>query len=389
MAGRNKIDEAYIDIKGDISDLKDSVQEGKKEVQDLGDEADKAGGRVDQSFSKAGEKIEKSTEGVRKFVGALSSVAGVATGLIGVVGLLAGAFAGLVEIIKRLNGGDESSIKTAKENLEDFFDVASGKNQAAESTPVFEKLEADIESVTKQLNELQFNTQNTDPGYFDNLAEGAKTVGQALANASTSGAAFLDEFAEPAKRAQIKGLREELAKLLAQRQKHVRANKEEEEAESGYGDEAVERYRKLQEAQGKFLDQLKQQNQLDSINLLPEDKLREQIRETADFMEEQFMRAAEAVGLDIDDEAVRKRIGIIRTEEQIRLAALDERIEKERKADQERETEKDRRSQERIAREIEQLSRGLDGIFNAEFTTRLDSLVQVLREGNNAIGRLK
>lgn len=366
MADPNEIAKAKVTIEGDISGLKGAVQDAKKAVKDVGDEADKAGSRVDASFSKAGEKIEESTKGVRKFVGALSSVAGVATGLIGVVGLLAGAFAGLSAILKRINGGDEEGIGKTRANLQGLFDDVSGANVSAKMFPVFLQLQEDIEETGKKVVSLR---QQVDAaGGLDtetDLVFGIKNLGPKLRDAERK-----------------------LASLLAQREALTRRARDAGEAAGEQmGDAMVSAFRQSVDQRTSFLDTIKSQAESIRVSLIGDD--RERIKAETDLLIEQIERISKASGIASDNEDLTAYIELIRKGEDEKLKALDDRIAKEKKADEEREAEKDRRSQERVQREIEALRQGLESITAGEFTTVLQSIPKILQEVSSRLGRLK
>lgn len=368
MADPNEIAKAKVTIEGDLSGLKGAVRESIDETEKLGDAAEGAGSRVDASFSKAGEKIEESTKGVRKFVGALSSVAGVATGLIGVVGLLAGAFAGLSAILKRINGGDDEGIGKTRTNLQGLFDDVSGANVSAEMFPVFLQLQEDIEETGKKVVKLRQQVSAALEGGQDTETElvfGIKNLGPKLRDAER-----------------------QLGSLLAQREAFTRRAREAgEDAGEQMGDAMVAAFRQSVEQRSNFLDTIKSQAESLRVSLIGDD--RERIKAETDLLLEQIERIRQASGVASDNADLASYIELIRKGEDEKLKALDDRIAKERQADAEREAEKDRRSQERVQREIEALRQGLESITAGEFTTVLQSIPKILQEVSSRLGRLK
>jgi hypothetical protein len=366
MADPNEIAKAKVTVEADLSGMKDAVRETVAETEKLGDAADGAGSRVDASFSKAGEKIEESTKGVRKFVGALSSVAGVATGLIGVVGLVAGAFAGLLEIFKRLNGGDGEGIAQTRASLQGLFDDVSGANVSAEMFPVFLQLQDDIEETGKKVVKLR---QQIDAAVGldteTDLVFGIKNLGPRLRDAE-----------------------QKLQSLLAQREALTRRAREAGEAAGEQmGDAMVDSFRQTVDQRANFLDTIRSQAESLRISLIGDD--RERIKAETNLLLEQIDRIRQASGVASDNEDLTAYIELIRKGEAEKLNALDERIAKEKNADAEREAEKDRRSQERAQREVETIREGLESITAGEFTTVLASIPRVLQEVSSKLGRLK
>lgn len=368
MAGPNEVAKAHVTIEGDISGLKESVQDAKKTVSEVGDAADNAGSRVDGAFTKAGEKIEESTKGVRKFVGALSSVAGVATGLIGVVGLLAGAFAGLTAILKKLNDGGEESISKTRTNLQGLFDDVSGANVSADMFPVFLQLQQDIEEVGEKVIKLRQQVAATIEGGQDPDAElifGIKNVGPKLEEAE-----------------------QKLAKLLEQRSALTsRAREVGEAVGEQMGDAMVSSFRSAAEGRDSVLSNLQSQAESMRVSLIGDDGQR--IKAEADLAIEQINRIRKEAGISSDNSVLTEYVALIRRGEEEKLKALEERIAKERQADAEREAEKDRRSLERVQREMDAIRRGLDSITSGDFVATLEAIPRALREVSTGVRRLK
>jgi hypothetical protein len=156
MDGSDVVGKQKIILEADASGVKAALKEAKDEVQDFGNEADKSTSKVSDSFAKAGEAIESSTSGVRKFVGALSSVAGVATGLLGVLGLVTGAVLALKSGLESLGGdGDrDKPLPKAGDLLDDLADKARGLDKALSSSPGFVALLDQIEALETRIASL-------------------------------------------------------------------------------------------------------------------------------------------------------------------------------------------------------------------------------------------
>lgn len=381
MADPNEIAKAKVTVEADLSDFKDAVRETVAETEKLGDAADGAGSRVDASFSKVGEKIEESTKGVRKFVGALSSVAGVATGLIGVVGLLTSAMVGFVAIIKKLNSpdSDEGALKAA-ESLQTLADKVRNLDEAAAGAPAFAKMLEDLPEITaraqklrEQIQDIEKRSGSRDP----NLVVGYKE--------------------------QVEALKELEAQIEQTRQLGLRLGREITESQNAeiasaeqYGDAMVAAYRSVEEARTNIRDLVERAE----IAFLPEE---EQIERRAAFAAAEFKKAAEAASLPDDDASVVRMLELIEKQKQAELEAMrnreaaeEKRIEAERErqriadeAQAAREAEADRRSQERAQREVETIREGLESITAGEFTTVLSSIPRVLQEVSTRLGRLK
>ena len=381
MADPNEIAKAKVTVEADLSGMKDAVRETVAETEKLGDAADGAGSRFDTSFSKVGEKIEESTKGVRKFVGALSSVAGVATGLIGVVGLLTSAMVGFVAIIKKLNSpdSDEGALKAA-ESLQTLADKVRNLDEAAAGAPAFAKMLEDLPEITaraqklrEQIQDIEKRSGSRDPNLLVGYKEQVET---------------LKELEAQIKQTRQLGLR--LGREITESQNAEIASAEQ------YGDAMVAAYRSVEEARASLRDSIERAE----IAFLPEE---EQIERRAAFAAAEFKKAAEAASLPDDDASVVRMLELIEKQKQAELEAMrnreaaeEKRIEAERErqriadeAQAAREAEADRRSQERAQREVETIREGLESITAGEFTTVLASIPRVLQEVSTRLGRLK
>lgn len=150
----------------------------------------------------------------------------------------------------------------------------------------------------------------------------------------------------------------------------------------------VRQQRKLeaQEAAQAFKEEAQRLADDIAYSFLPQEL---QIQRQAALQREAFIKAAEEAGVAIGSAEAKRALDAINKRAEIEIEAL-------RKADEEKrqlEQEEQRRRIEAAKREAEafaeQLREGLNGIFSADFTTRLDSIAQALKEGNNAVRRLK
>ncbi|MBO6739036.1 MAG: hypothetical protein JJ916_04165 [Phycisphaerales bacterium] len=369
MAGPNEVAKAHVTIEGDISGLKESVQDAKKTVNEVGDAADNAGGRVDGAFTKAGEKIEESTKGVRKFVGALSSVAGVATGVIGVIGLVSGALVGMKAVLDKLTGGDEGDRKAAlpraADLLEDLADKARGADQAMSQSPGFVALANEIEDLEGSLEKLKRSL------------DGLNSAGSAGIGA---GSGSLRE-----RQLTLQKIRDVESDLAAKRQQQADLLRE---IARGEGERAAAAEREAESLQktSATLEAIKQIGEGLAIDLLPENQ---QVRANASRQIEQIRKLAEDAGIDLEDFYVRAAIAAIKEKRDRELDLLDEMHQKELQNIE-------KQKQARIAAAIaeadaytERVRQGLESITSGDFVTTLEAIPRALKEVSNGVRRLK
>ena len=333
------------------------------------EETASAGAKINSVFGRLGDTLEGGTSGVRKFVGALSSVAGVATGLIGVIGLVAGALTGMKAILDKLAGGDEgnrnASLPRAADLLGELADKARGVDQALSQSPGFVAIANEIQDLESSLEKLR------------NSLDGLNAAGSAGIGA---GAGTFRERQATLKR--ISGIEAELA---AKRQQQADllleiTRRENERAE------AAERESQALQKQAATLDAILQIAEGVAIDLLPED---EQVEQNARRQIKQIIKIAEAAGVDLEHFYVRAAITAIEEKRDRELELLDDLHKKEMQNIAAQEAEKDRRSQERAQREVETIRQGLESITAGEFTTVLASIPRVLQEVSTRLGRLK
>lgn len=357
-------------IEADTDGASASISDLKDDVKSVGDEAEAAGEKVESSteemadgFTSAGQAIEDSTSGVRKFVGALSSVAGVVTGLVGVFGLLASAVAGVMSLLKKLNDSTaEDGIAKTRENLQGLFDTVSGESAALSSIPVFDAL-------TKHIDELSIKVDNAKVRGLSTLVDGDFILRL--------------ETAEK-KLVQLRKERESLRALAAGTTI---------DEELGFGDEAVERFNRYREG----LKSLEQQADMLRRSIIsdPLERLQAEqdaaISSTKELIRELGAENTEQAKELLD--AVRER-GRVEREElkktmHERAVAEDKAI-----ADKER---REKESAERTAkavaaaieREITTVTNAMFGTGGSSVTTQLQTLHRTLKDIQDDMGALR
>jgi len=344
-----------------IEDLEDVTTDAAKA-------SEKTGGSINAVFGKVGETLEKSTSGVRKFVGSLSSVAGVATGLISVFGLVSGAVLGFKSILESIGGdGDKDKpLPKVGELLEDLANKARGVDDALQNSPGYVQTLSRIKEAKEELTALNAElARSTTPR---GVGPGERSISLGRQEYEVR----LDIENTKRKIVELEQQSNDILKTAID--KREEAKKQEQDAL----DIAKKRAASL-ESLGKIAEGL-------SISLLPED---EQIRANAELQIEQLKRIAKEGGIDSDDFILRAAITAVEEIREKNLEAIREQERIKDEAQRARDAESAAKQIESAQRAAEAFARGLDGIFGADFTTRLDNLTAAVRDGNNAIRRLK
>lgn len=364
MAGPNEIGKAKIVVEADVDQAKADLQGVKSDIQDVGDEAVVAGSKMEGGFSKAGSAIENSTEGVRKFAGALGSTVGIASQMVGVFAVLSGAVLGLKAVLDKLSspgGGLSESNKI----MSQMADEARGLNAAlAESSGLRELAEksAEIEqTLVKMLGGLSGLAEFD----YDKLAE-------------TRGRAFADTVVKL--KGELQKLREEQAALLktindaeSKRADIARA------AATALSDQTAAI--KEQEAALKSLQSLTEGA---AISLLePDEQVRaraeRQIRAINELAEKSGNGFLGAISIGLVEEAAARQLELIK-----------ENADKEAKLKSDKAAAQHKKNLEMIDREVEQFTRGIDGVFgaNSDFVNTLEAMVVSIKRIDNSVGSL-
>lgn len=326
--------EASISIKGDISDLKPTVQEAKREIEGVGDSADKTGQQVGTAFETAGKKIEDSTSGIRKFSGALSSTVGAITAV-------TGAVTGLVGILLILkNRSEENEAQTRRQNKA-FNDLSRAVDEYRE-TAVTSAEDAE-KAFSRVVGAIDAQNGQLERSRLDALFARAKEV-------------------EEEKR--LQGALLDTQKIYEERSKVI----------ADANSRQIDAVRQLQDL---IADQ--------TLSLLPDDQ---QILAQASRQRQIIEDAFSNLGVAIPDDLLQTALENI---DKITQKQLDAERERQRIADEgqaKREAEADRRSQDRVQKEIEALRDGLNSI-TGDFTTVFNELATGLRDVADATSRLK
>lgn len=330
MPDPNEVGRAKITVEVDASGVKKSVDDAKKSVNEVGNAAERTSGKFGAAFGKMGTAIESSTEGVRKFAGALSSSVGVLTGTIGAVTGLVGVLALLSKAQK--NAADEQlnlnrAVRSFEDNLEDF--QTTSFQSAKEIDRAFSALADQITDLDEKIGRSEGDK------YFKQLQES------------------------------VDGAYERL-KLLQEQEYFEQVSRDAADARG--------RIIELNES----LSELLQQQQL---RLLPE---RERIAAEAAALKDEIAKQFEGV-IGFDEIALRKALDNV---DELARRQLEKIAEQERLKD-EAQAKREAQAEAAAQRQVDILREGLNGIFSADFTTRLDSIAQALKEGNNAVRRLK
>jgi hypothetical protein len=365
MAGPEEIGKAKITVEADTSGIKASMADAKKEVEGVGDAANKSASKVSSSFTRAGEAIESSTSGVRKFVGALSSVAGVATGLLGVLGLVTGAVLALKSGLESLGGdGDKDKpLPKAGELLDDLADKASGLDKALSSSPGFVALLEQIEALETRIASL------------NRLASGAGSAGVGAGGQSILDIQDQISKAEDELQSKIKQ-RGDLLEKIARGEERA---KEEAEAKLQAERESLAIAQKQESAIKSIQDILSEQG----LSLLQDDQqfLAQAERQKA-VLEDLFRGLAPD---DLVNQAL-ENVDLI-LERQLEGERERQRVADE--AQRARDAESAARQVEAAQRAAQSFADALNGVFGADFTTRLDTIAGAIERNTNGLGRLK
>jgi hypothetical protein len=357
MAGPEEIAKAKITIEGDASGAKKATEDVIGDLEGVGDASDNASQRVSGGFAKAGEAIESSTSGVRKFVGALSSVAGVATGLVGIFGLVSGAVLGFKAVLDKLGGDGKKDAPLPKTTdlMQKLADSARGVDRAMAESGGFVNLQNRLKDARKELEDAQRVLT------FEGRVAGEDTV-QRVADAQA-----------------------EVNQLIQQSNDLLKTYGESQERAAQQAIDAA----KMQEAEiTKQADAIRQLQELiaeQTISLLPDDQ---QILAQATRQRQIIEDAFRNLGVAIPDDLLQTALENV---DRITQKQLDAERERQRIADEaqaQREAEADRRSQDRVQREIETLREGLNSI-TGDFTTVFNELASGLRDVADSTARLK
>lgn len=345
----------YISAVENLEDVTESVKS----------KTEKTGATMGGAFARAGDQIDGATSGVRKFIGSLTSVTGIATGLIGIFGLLSGAVLGFKAVLDKLGGDGSTDAPLPKvgELLDELAKKARGVDEALQNSPGYVSMLQRIEDTKKELSALN--------------AELARSLTPRGVGPGERSVALGRQESDI--RRDIKEIQEEIVRLDQQSNDILEsANRKREEA-ARQERESLELAKKQSEALKSIRDVLSQQG----ISLLQDDEQLEAQAERQKQIIENLYRGF------APDELVDEAIENI---DRITQKQNDAERERQRIAD-EAQRARDAESAARLISSAEQaaeaFSRGLDGIFGADFTTRLDNLTAAVRDGNNAIRRLK
>lgn len=333
MPDQNEVGRAKIVVDVDASGVQQAVDDAKQSVEEMGDAAESTGSRVDGAFGRVGTKIEESTAGARKFTGAISGAIGAVTGLVSAFTILSTLIGALIALFSR----KAERVEVLKESYESLRQEISDYSV----DPLLDEYEKFERAANRQIDILLEEGKLLDIG-----AESLRKQAEEAAN-----------------------LRRELDKKSTSDETRTRRQAEE-----------LELIRK----RGEIIRQINESTELQEIELLPtEERIRAEAERKKDAIRDAFSAFIP------DEEAISKAFDAI---DRATQKQIDAEIERQRIADEaqsRREAEADRRSRERAQREVDILREGLNGIFSADFTTRLDSIAQALKEGNNAVRRLK
>lgn len=334
MAGPEEIGKAKITVEADLSGLKPAFSDAKKQVGEVGDAAEDTGQRVGSAFESAGKKIEDSTAGFRKFTGALSSTVGAITAVVG-------AATGLAGILLILKNRSEENAKEADRQTKAYNTLSRAVDEyrdsvvtsADDAVDAFDKIAGAIDAQNGQLKRSS----------LDALFARAKEVEEE----KRLQGALLD----------TQKIYEERAKVEAEaRQKQIEG---------------------IKQLQALIAEQ--------SISILPDDqKLLAQAQRQKQIIEDAFGN----LGVVIPEELLQTALENV---DKITQKQIDAERERQRIADEgqaKRDAEADRRSQDRVMKEIETLRDGLNSI-TGDFTTVFNELASGLRDVADATSRLK
>ena len=354
----NKVGEAYIEVRADSSKVKPDLErigrEIEKELDEIESRSDISGKRLSGAFGQVGTSLEENTRKITLFQSKLTAAIGVVTGLTGAVGIAAGVFVqfgrSMLEAAK-----EAGRVRDAIEDLRDQIDLIDPSSAVSGLSNLQNAYEAAREAILDQNLGLEETAK-----LLDRLDESVQKAKESAREIRFDSAIETGREAAQALAAIRDGARENLSLTP-----------------------------ELDEAYRKYRDTIKEVNeQVQILNKSTatlfgsgrEAEANELIAQRVRLLKEAQQAASDELDL---------RLTKIAEEEQLRAKAQDDRIRAEREAMQAIEAEKDRRSQERVQREIEALRQGLESITAGEFTTVLESIPRILQEVSSRLGRLK
>lgn len=353
-----KLGTYYFDVRADASgiptDLEAIGKEIEKELDEISSQSELAGARMTGAFNKSGNAIEENTQKIVAFQSKMTAAIGVVTGITGAVGLAAAGFIKFGQSM--LEAAKEAGrVRDRVEELSDAirrFDPDDAINKMGRFADEYDRLlelilssDLPMEEVTKLWKDLDESLasakQNAREIRFDDAQRSALQAADALKDIkeqidlNLSATPELDA-AWRDYRSTIKDVNEQV-KILSESEKEL------------FGSGRVSEASELLGLRRKLY--------------------KEALQAANDELDIRLQKAAE--------------------EEQLRAREQAERIRAERDAALQLEAEKDRRSQERVQREIDTLREGLESLTGSEFITTLEAIPKALREVSNGVRRIK
>lgn len=336
------------------TDFRKVTQEIKAELESVGVTGDISGRRLTGAINQAGDAFRENTEKIAAFQSRLTASLGVITGITGAVGLAAAGFVkfgrSMLEAAK-----EAGRVRDAIADLRDQIDRIDPSSAVSGMSDLHEVYEATRKAILDQNLGLEETMR-----LHDRLDESMQKARDSAREIRYDSAIETGKEAVQTLAAIRDGARENLSLTP-----------------------------ELDAAYQKYRDTIKEVNeQVQILNKSTatlfgsgrEAEANELIAQRVRLLKEAQQAASDELDL---------RLTKIAEEEQLRAKAQDDRIRAEREAMQAIEAEKDRRSQERVQREIEQLRQGLESITSGEFTTVLQSIPKILQEVSSRLGRLK
>jgi len=353
----NKVSEAYIEltVNGDKvkPDLDRISREIHKELEGVEAKASETTQKVAGSFGKSASAIEENTKKIAAFQAKLTAAIGVVTGITGAVAIASGAFIGFGK--RMLEAAKEAGrVRDEIERLNAVIqqlDPSSAVSSIDGLTRQYMQLVEALKSSEVPIEDIQKLWDSLDKS-FENAKNQAREIS-------------FDDAEKSAVRAAnaIKSIRDESASALSPTPEIDAAWKE----YSKTLDDIDSQIRQMREAERALFGSGRTN----------------QASEIAGMRRNLEKQARDAANKELD-----LRLTQVAEEEQIRAKAHHDRIESEKKAAMDIEAEKDRRSQDRVMKEIETLRDGLNSI-TGDFTTVFNELASGLRDVADATSRLK
>lgn len=354
----NQVGEAFIKLTVDGSEIKDDIslisREIKQELEGVSRQGDVSGERLTGAFKKSGDAIEQNTRKIVEFQAKLSAAIGVVTGITGAAALAASGFVkfgrSMLEAAKEA-GRARDAIEGLRETIEKF-DPTSAAANTSQLRVQYESLIDQIRAANLPLEET-FRLWDQLDESFVKAKESARGIKFDEAQRSAAAAADAIKRIRDESRSAVSATQEtdaawrEYSETIKEVNKQVQALRQAEEDLAGSG--------RAQEQNAILAQRITLQKQ-----------------------------ATEAANEELD-----LRLTMIAEEEQMRAKAIADQERMKDEAQRARDAESAARQVEAAQRAAQSFADALNGVFGADFTTRLDTIAGAIERNTNGLGRLK